>query len=89
MCRNIRILFNFEPPANEAEIRAAALQYVRKISGMNKPSMTNEKAFDEAIGEVAAASARLLGRLETNALKKNREEEAAKAKARGALRFGN
>ncbi len=83
------MLFNFEPPSTEAEIRAAALQYVRKISGMNKPSKTNEAAFDEAIGEVVAASAKLLGCLETSAPKKNREEEAAKAKARGALRFGN
>jgi hypothetical protein len=89
MCRNIRILFNFEPPANEAEIRAAALQFVRKISGLNKPSKANEAAFDQAIGEVAAASTRLLERLETHAPKKNREEEAAKAKARSALRFGD
>jgi len=83
------MLFNFEPPATEAEIRAAALQFVRKISGLNKPSKANEAAFDEAIGEVAAASARLLDRLETHAPKKNREEEAAKAKARSALRFGS
>jgi hypothetical protein len=89
MCRNIRTLFNFDPPADEAEIRAAALQYVRKISGLNKPSKANEAAFDEAIDEVAAASARLLVRLETYAPKKNREDEAAKAKARSALRFGD
>jgi hypothetical protein len=83
------MLFNFEPPATEAEVRAAALQFVRKISGLNKPSNRNAAAFDEAIDEVAAASAKLLARLETNAPKKNREEEAAKARARGALRFGN
>ena len=87
MCRNIRLLFNFEPPATEAETRAAALQYVRKISGLNKPSRVNEAAFSEAIEEVAAASARLLSRLETSAPRKNREEEAAKAKARSAARF--
>jgi hypothetical protein len=89
MCRNIRILFNFEPPATETEIRSAALQYVRKISGQNKPSQANEAAFNEAIGEIAAASTKLLRRLETNAPKKNREEEAAKAKARNASRFAN
>jgi hypothetical protein len=89
MCRNIRVLFNFEPPVTEAEIRAAALQYVRKISGVNKPSRANATAFDEAIGEVAAASARLLCRLDTNAPKKNREEEAAKARARSSSRFAN
>jgi hypothetical protein len=89
MCRNIRMLFNFEPPATDAEVRAAALQYVRKISGQNKPSSRNAAAFDEAIGEVAAASAKLLGRLETNAPKKNREDESARRKARSALRFGN
>lgn len=89
MCRNIRILFNFEPPATDAEVRAAALQYVRKISGLNKPSNTNAGAFDEAIEEVAAASAKLLGRLQTNAPKKDREVEAAKRKARSAARFAN
>jgi len=89
MCRNIRILYNFDPPATDAEIRAAALQYVRKISGLNKPSKANEAIFDEAIGEIAAASTKLLERLETAAPKKNREEEAAKAKARSAFRFGN
>ena len=89
MCRNIRILFNFDPPATEAEIRAAALQYVRKISGLNKPSNANEAVFDEAICEIAAASAKLLGHLETAAPVKNREQEAAKAKARSAFRFGN
>jgi len=89
MCRNIRILFNFDPPATDEEVRAAALQYVRKISGLNKPSKANEAAFNEAIAEVTAASAKLLNRLETNAPSKNREEEAAKAKARSAMRFGN
>lgn len=83
------MLFNFEPPATDAEVRAAALQYVRKISGLNKPSKTNDAAFNEAIEEVAAASTRLLSRLETNAPKKNREEEAAKARARNELRFGS
>ncbi|SPE19783.1 conserved hypothetical protein [Candidatus Sulfotelmatomonas gaucii] len=81
------MLFNFEPPATEAEVRAAALQYVRKISGLNKPSNTNAAAFDEAIGEVAVASAKLLGRLQTNAPKKDREAEAAKRRARSASRF--
>jgi hypothetical protein len=89
MCRNIRTLFNFEPPATEAEVRAAALQYVRKISGLNKPSNTNAAAFDKAIGEVAAASAKLLGSLQTNAPKKDREVEAAKRRARSASRFAN
>jgi hypothetical protein len=89
MCRNIRILFNFEPPATEKEIRAAALQYVRKISGQNKPSKANEAAFDEAIGEVAMASAKLLSHMETNAPKKNREEESAKARTRSAARFAD
>lgn len=89
MCRNIRVLFNFEPPANETEIRAAALQYVRKISGQNKPSKTNEAAFAGAIDEIAAASAKFLSRLETAAPKKNREDEAAKARARNASRFAN
>jgi len=88
MCRNIRTLFNFDPPANEAEVRAASLQFVRKISGFNKPSKANEAAFLKAIDEVAAVSARLLGSLETTAPPKNREEEAAKAKARAAERFG-
>jgi hypothetical protein len=87
MCRNIRTLFNFEPPVTEAEIRAAALQYVRKISGFNKPSKANEEAFARAIEEVTAASARLLESLETTAPTKNREEEAAKARARAADRY--
>ncbi|HVI09857.1 MAG TPA: DUF2277 domain-containing protein [Candidatus Binatia bacterium] len=89
MCRNIKTLFNFDPPANEQEIRAASLQFVRKISGFNKPSKANEEAFQAAIEEVAAVSARLLHSLETTAPAKNREEEAAKAKARAAVRFGD
>jgi hypothetical protein len=89
MCRNIKTLFNFEPPVNEEEIRAASLQFVRKISGFNKPSKANEAQFQAAIDEVAAASARLLHSLETTAPPKSREEEAAKAKARAAERFGN
>lgn len=88
MCRNIKMLFNFEPPVTEEEIRAASLQYVRKISGFNKPSKANEAAFLAAIDEVAAASARLLHALETQAPARSREEEAAKAKARSAARFG-
>jgi hypothetical protein len=88
MCRNIKTLFNFEPPVSENEIRAASLQFVRKISGFTKPSKANEAAFQTAIDEVAAASARLLRALETTAPPKNREEEAAKAKARAAVRFG-
>jgi hypothetical protein len=88
MCRNIKLLFNFEPPVTEGEIRAASLQFVRKISGFNKPSQANEEAFARAVEEVAAASAKLLGALETNAPQRNREEEAAKAKARGLARYG-
>jgi hypothetical protein len=87
MCRNIKILFNFEPPVTEAEIHAAALQYVRKVSGFNKPSAANEAAFQTAIEEIAAASGRLLRSLKTNAPSRNREEEAAKARARNAERF--
>lgn len=89
MCRNIKMLFNFEPAVTPEEIRAASIQYVRKISGFNKPSKANEPAFQAAIDEVAAISARLLASLETNAIPKTREEEAAKAKARGAKRFQN
>lgn len=89
MCRNIRTLFNFDPPVTPDEIRAASLQFVRKISGFNKPSKANEDAFLGAIDEIAGASTRLLRALETNAPPKNREEEAAKAKARGAARFGD
>jgi hypothetical protein len=88
MCRNIKTLFNFDPPVNEDEIRAASLQFVRKISGFNKPSKANEPAFQKAIDEVVAASGRLLDSLETTAPPKNREEEAAKARARAAERFG-
>ncbi|HTB97257.1 MAG TPA: DUF2277 domain-containing protein [Terracidiphilus sp.] len=87
MCRNIKMLFNFEPPVTPNEIRAASLQYVRKISGSTHPSKANEAAFSTAVDEVAAASARLLLSLQTNAPARNREEEAAKAKARGAQRF--
>jgi hypothetical protein len=89
MCRNIKTLFNFEPPVTPDEIRAASLQYVRKISGFTKPSQANEPAFNAAIDEIATASARLLAALETSASPKNREEEAAKARARGAARFGD
>jgi hypothetical protein len=88
MCRNIKTLFNFDPPVTDEEVRAASLQFVRKISGFNKPSKANEALFQEAIEEIAAVSARLLHLLETNAPPKNREEEAAKAKARAAERFG-
>jgi hypothetical protein len=88
MCRNIRTLFNFDPPVTDEEVRAASLQFVRKISGFNKPSKTNEAAFEWAVEEIATVSFRLLRTLETNAPPKNREEEAAKAKARAAERFG-
>jgi hypothetical protein len=87
MCRNIKPLFNFEPPASEEEVRAAALQFVRKISGFNAPSKANEAAFLAAVDEIAEAAARLLRSLETNAPPKNREEEADKARARSAQRF--
>jgi hypothetical protein len=89
MCRNIKILFNFDPPVTEEEIRAASLQFVRKISGFTKPAKANEDAFARAVDEVSAASRRLLHALETTAPPKNREEEAAKAKARSAARFGD
>lgn len=88
MCRNIRTLYNFEPPVTEGEIRAASLQFVRKLSGFNKPSKVNEAAFDRAIDEVAAAATRLLRSLETTAPPRTREEEAAKARARNLKRFG-
>jgi hypothetical protein len=88
MCRNIKLLFNFEPPVTDDEVRAASLQFVRKITGFNKPSKANEAAFQAAIDEVANASMRLLRSLETSAPAKNREEEAAKAKVRAAVRFG-
>jgi hypothetical protein len=87
MCRNIKILFHFDPPVTESEIRSAALQYVRKISGFNKPSKANEAAFVAAVDEIAAASSRLLSTLETTGPHRNREEEAAKARARSAARF--
>jgi hypothetical protein len=87
MCRNIRTLHNFEPPATEDEIRASSLQYVRKISGFTKPSQANAEAFERAIDEVAAVTARLLDQLVTNAPPKDREVEAAKAKARSAARY--
>jgi hypothetical protein len=89
MCRNIKTLFNFDPPVTDEEVRAASLQFVRKISGFGKPSKANEAAFLAAVDEVAGASARLLRVLETTAPPKSREEEAAKAKARGAERFGD
>jgi len=88
MCRNIRTLFNFDPPATDAEIHASALQFVRKLSGFARPSQTNEAAFDRAIDEIADAAKRLLASLETSGRPRNREEEAAKAKARSAVRFG-
>ena len=89
MCRNIKTLFNFDPPVTDDEVRAASLQFVRKISGFAKPSNANEAAFLTAIEEVSVASSRLLRALETTAPPKNREEEAAKAKARAAVRFGD
>jgi hypothetical protein len=87
MCRNIRTLHNFEPPATEDEIRASAIQYVRKISGFTKPSQANAEAFERAIDEVTTVTTRLLGELVTNAPPKDREVEAAKAKARSAARY--
>jgi hypothetical protein len=87
MCRNIRTLYNFEPPATDEEVRDAALQYVRKISGYNKPSQANTEAFDDAVDEVAEATATLLSRLVTNAPAKDREVEAEKRRARSAERF--
>ena len=88
MCRNIKTLFNFDPPATDEEIRAASLQFVRKLSGFNAPSKGNEKVFNKAIDDVAKIARRLVDDLETQAPPKNREEEAAKAKARAAERFG-
>jgi hypothetical protein len=87
MCRNIRTLHNFEPPATDEEIRASSLQYVRKISGSTKPSQANKEAFDRAVDDVAAITARLLDELVTSAPPKDREVEAAKAKARSAARY--
>ena len=89
MCKNIKPLFNFDPPVTPEEVHAASLQFVRKITGYNKPSQANEAAFDTAVTEVAAISTRLLYSLETSAPPKSREEEAAKAKARAAERFGS
>jgi hypothetical protein len=88
MCRNIKTLFNFEPPFTDEEIRAASLQFVRKISGFNRPSKTNERLFLMAVDEIAGISGRLLRSLETNAAPRNREAEAARAKLRAAQRFG-
>jgi len=88
MCRNIKTLFNFDPPVTRPEIDAASLQFVRKITGFNKPSKANEAAFDAAIADIANICSRLLQSLETTAPPKNREEEAAKARARAAERFG-
>jgi hypothetical protein len=88
MCRNIKTLFNFEPPATDEEIRAASLQYVRKITGFNKPSKANEAPFYSAVEDIARISERLLASLETAAPPKDKEEEVAKVKARSALRFG-
>jgi hypothetical protein len=87
MCRNIRPLFNFEPPVTEEEVRAASLQFVRKISGFSKPSKVNEAAFSAVVEDIAEVATRLLRSLETNAPPRNREEEAAKAKARAAERY--
>ena len=89
MCRNIKTLFNFDPPVTDDEARNASLQFVRKISGFSKPSKANEVAFQAAVDEITAASVRLLRSLETTAPPKDREEEAAKAKARSAERFGD
>ena len=88
MCRNIKILFNFDPPVTPEEIRAASLQFVRKVSGFHKPSKANEAAFESAVDEIVGVCGRLLNSLKTNAPPKSREEEAAKARARAAERFG-
>ena len=88
MCRNIKTLFNFEPPVTDEEVRAASLQFVRKITGFNRPSRVNEVAFSSAVEDIARISKQLLVSLESNAAPKNREEEAAKAKMRAAQRFG-
>jgi hypothetical protein len=88
MCRNIRTLFNFDPPATDDEIRASALQFVRKLSGFARPSRANEAAFDRAVDEVTDAARRLLASLETTAAARDRDTEAAKARARSAVRFG-
>ncbi len=88
MCRNIKLLFNFNPPVTEEEVRAASLQFVRKVTGFNKPSQTNEAAFDDAVEQISAVSRHLLQMLKTNAPPRNREEESAKARARTYQRFG-
>lgn len=88
MCRNIKTLFNFDPPATDEEVRASALQYVRKVSGYTKPSQANEAAFERAVEQVAAVTRELVDSLVTNAAPKDREEEAAKARARAAKRYG-
>jgi hypothetical protein len=88
MCRNIRTLFNFEPPATDEEIRSAALQFVRKLSGFNKPSQANARAFEHAVDEIAAAADRLIASLETTAPARDRDVEAEKARARSRARFG-
>ena len=88
MCRNIKVLFNFDPPVTGEEIRAASLQFVRKISGFNKPPKSNQAAFAQAVDEIAVASRSLLDHLETNAPCRNRDDEAAKARSRAAARFG-
>jgi hypothetical protein len=87
VCRNIKLLFNFDPPVTDAEIRSASLQFVRKLSGFNKPSSRNETAFEQAIEEIAAASRKLLDSLQTDAAPRNREAQAAKDRARAAIRF--
>jgi hypothetical protein len=89
VCRNIRTLYNFDPPATQEEIRAAALQYVRKISGFTKPSIANEAAFEAAVDEISRISAELLSSLETNATPRDRDVEAARARARSIQRFGS
>ena len=89
MCRNIKLLFNFQPPATDEEIRAAALQFVRKVSGFNKPSGANQAAFDAAVEEIAEVSRKLLRSLHTTAAPKDREAEAIKARARNAMRFAS
>ena len=88
MCRNIKTLFNFDPPASDEEVRAASVQFVRKLSGFNKPSQANKEAFDQAVDDVTTVARRLIDSLVTTAAPKNREEEAAKARARAAKRFG-
>jgi hypothetical protein len=87
MCRSIKPLFNFDPPATDEEVRAASLQFVRKLSGMTKPSSSNQEAFDRAVDEISLAATRLLASLETNAPPKNREREAERARARSAARY--